>query len=361
VTRLSRRTPTVRRANLFSIPLGFAGVAQVWTAAADVQAVPRWPADGLWVAAAAVWLVVAVDYYGRHLRPSELAKDLADAIFGPFVPVSTIVPMMLGGALARHAPAAGTTIFVVATVATLLYGGWLSGEWILRDGTLAQWHPGYFLPTVAGGYVGAGISAGLGNRTVALVLFGYGSVCWIVLGSIILARLFTQPMLPPALRSTLAVEIAPPVVGGSAWFQINGGRVDEVALLVAGYALLMAMVQLRLIPLFRTVPFGPAWWAFSFSYAATAGYGIRWLEAAGPTPPRVCVDVMLVITTALGLLLAARTAVAIARHRFFTPGPATVEAARSAATPDAPMVEVGHGNDVDHGKQSSPATRIVRG
>lgn len=339
MTGVNGNAPTIRRANIFSIPLGLAGLAQVWAAA--VPSVPRWPVDGLWMVTAVVWFAVAVDYYGHRWRPSVLARDLADPTFGPFVAVSTIVPMLLGGALARHAPTAGTVIFVVATVATLLYGGWLSGEWILRDGTLAQWHPGYFLPTVAGGYVGAGISAGLGNRTFAIVLFGYATVCWIVLGSIILARLFTQPMLPPALRSTLAIEIAPPVVGGGAWFQINGGRVDDIALFLAGYALLMAMVQLRLIPLFRTVPFGPAWWAFSFSYAATAAYAIRWLTAEGVGQQRLWTDIILVVTTAPALLLAARTAVAIARGQFFPPQPATAPAARSASTPTSSATPTG--------------------
>ena len=77
----------------------------------------------------------------------------------------------------------------------------------------------------------------------------------------------------------MAIQMAPPVVAGAAWFEINGGRVDGLALGLAGYALLMAMVQIRLVTVFRTAPFGPGWWAFSFSYAAVFLDALRWLSA----------------------------------------------------------------------------------
>ncbi|HEX8767950.1 MAG TPA: hypothetical protein VF714_06240 [Jatrophihabitans sp.] len=54
------------------------------------------------------------------------------------------------------------------------------------------------------------------------------------------------------------------MVAGSAWFAINGAQPGALALGLAGYAVLMALVQLRLIPVSRRVPFGPGWWSFSF-------------------------------------------------------------------------------------------------
>lgn len=205
--------------------------------------------------------------------------ELADPTFGPFVALVAIIPMQFGGVLARHAQGAGQAVFVVALVATLLVGGWLSGQWINADTMLATWHPGYFVPTVAGGLIASATSAGLGYRSLAQFLFGYGLICWLVLGSIVLARLFTQPPLPAALTATIAIEVAPPAIAGLAWFSMNAGHVDPVALGIAGYALLMVMVQLRLVPLYRTVPFGPSWWTLSFPYAAVVAYAIRWMAA----------------------------------------------------------------------------------
>jgi anti-anti-sigma factor len=68
--------------------------------------------------------------------------------------------------------------------------------------------------------------------------------------------------------------------GGYSWFAINGGRVDILAAVLAGFVALILLVQVRLIPLYRRAPFGPGYWAFSFPFAAVT-YGLHW-QAAGP-------------------------------------------------------------------------------
>lgn len=303
-------------ANLFAIPFGLAGLAQCWTAAHDVGAVPLWPATVGWAVDAAAWLLVAAVYFGRHHTAAAVNRELIDPTFGPFVAVAAIVPMMLGAALARAAPTVGQAVFVAALVVTVTIGGWLSGQWVLSDISLRQWHPGYLLPTVGGGLIASAIAARFGHNGLAMALFGYGLISWMVLGTVIFARLFTQPTLAVPLQSTLAIELAPPVVAGLAWFQINGGRADSVALLLAGYAGLMALVQLRLIPLYQALPFGPAWWGFSFPYAAAVAYLIRWTAVEHLPAERQWIWLLLaVITTAL-TYLSVRTVTALLGHRF---------------------------------------------
>ena len=323
---MSAATPRYRiTANLFAIPFGLAGLAQCWTTAHDVGAVPMWPATVCWAMDAAAWVLVAAVYFCRHHTVAAVNRELADPTFGPFVAVAAIVPMMLGAALARAAPTAGQAIFLVALIATVVVGGWLSGQWILSDTSLRQWHPGYLLPTVAGGLIAAAIAARFGHHSLAIALFGYGVISWLVLGAIIFARLFTQPALAVPLLSTPAILLAPPVVAGLAWFQINGGRADPVALLLAGYAALMALTQLRLLPVYRAVPFGPAWWGLSFPYAAAVAYLIRWLAMDHVPATRQWTWALLIAITAGIAYLLTRSAVAIAQHRFLpaaTPPPA---------------------------------------
>lgn len=307
-------------ANLFGIPLGLAGLAQCWTVANRFGGVPAWPAAALWVVTSGVYLVIGTAYYGRHHRPADVARELADPTFGPFVAASAIVPMMLGAALARYLPTAGHAIFSVALVLTLLLGGWLTGQWILSDINLDQWHPGYFLPTVGGGLIAAGVSADFAGRQLTQLLFGYGFVCWIVLGSIILTRLFTRPALPVPLRPTLAIELAPPVIAGMAWFAINGGQVDPIALGLAGYAVLMAMVQLRLLPFYRAVPFGPGSWAYSFPFAAAIAYLLQWLAAEDVAVGGLWTWALLAVVTTGAAALVGCTIAALVGRRFLPPG-----------------------------------------
>ena len=104
----------------------------------------------------------------------------------------------------------------------------------------------------------------------------------------------------------MAIELAPPVVAGNAWFLINGNRPDTLAYVLAGYALLMVLVQIRLIPLYTKVPFVTEMWAFSFSYAAAFDVGIRWLAAENAPGQRPLTYCLLAVIT--GGILRSRSA-----------------------------------------------------
>ncbi|HWF55409.1 MAG TPA: hypothetical protein VG223_12300 [Solirubrobacteraceae bacterium] len=104
----------------------------------------------------------------------------------------------------------------------------LTGQWIAGRLDFAALHPGYFLPTAAGGFIGAQGAAEVGWPGPARALVGVGVLCWVLLGSLILARLVVGPALPAALSPTLAIEVAPPAVGGNAHLALSGGRFDTV-------------------------------------------------------------------------------------------------------------------------------------
>lgn len=92
---------------------------------------------------------------------------------------------------------------------------------------------------------------------LAQASFGIGIVSWILLGSTVLNRLFTRPSLPSALVPTMAIELGIPAVAGSAYFAVAGQTVNFVACVLGGYAVLMTLVQLRLIPVYYRLPFTP--------------------------------------------------------------------------------------------------------
>ncbi len=307
-----RRLP----ANLFGAPFGLCGLALCWSSASSLEGIPRWPSDLLWVFAGAVWLITLIPFTVSVHRSGSWNGELTDPTFSPFLGLIPIVPMMLGVALSRYQQGLGETVFFVAMIATVLLGGWLTGQWVLNEPDLSRWHPGYFLPTVAGGFLAAGGCAALGFHSLALMLFGYGAVSWLVLGSILFLRLFTGPGLPLPLLPTMAIQVAPPVVAGNAWFEINGYQADPVALMLAGYAVLMIMVQLRLAPRYLEVPFGHGSWAFSFSYAAACTAAVRWLGVEKPAGQTALTWVILLLITGFIGLLGVLTARALRRGSY---------------------------------------------
>lgn len=306
-------------ANLFGVGFGLCGLAQMWSAVlGEARGHTFWPVATAWLLAAAVWLVTLVAYVAGARSSRPVRALLAHPVQGPFTALAAIVPMLLGVALARYDRPAGEAVFVAGLMLTVCFGSWISAQWIVAETRLAQWHPGYSLPTVTGGLLGAAGSAELGHRTLSHVMFGYGVACWVALGSILLLRLFTQAPLPDALSPTMAIEVAPPVVAAQAWLTLNGGRLDLVAAALAGHALLMVLVQVALVPVYRRAPFGPGYWAFAFSCTATVTLGIRWLDiqrVPGRTP---LTWLAALAVTAVVAFLAGRTVCALMHGTLLT-------------------------------------------
>ncbi|MGW0832085.1 SLAC1 family transporter [Streptomyces prunicolor] len=323
----ARRIPL----NFFGMSFGLAGLAVTWVTAAEQGHVPRSVGDALLALSAAVWLVTTALYL-RYVCAGRgrLSADLLDHVAGPFASLALITPMLLAAqGLAPHAPTVGRVVVDVFLVLTVVLGGWFTGQWIYGPLELDKLHPGYFLPTVAGGLVASAAAAEVGQRRLAEVMLGLGLICWLILGSMILGRLLFRPALPTPLLPTLAIEVAPAAVASLAWFAINGDHVDIVAAGLAGYGLLMVLAQLRLLPVFLRLKFTPSTWAFTFSWAAVATATLHWIDAGHPAGRLLWTYLVLATATALVGGIAVRTLIALGQHRL-------LPAAAAAATTDHP-------------------------
>ena len=318
--------------NTFGTAFGLSGLAGTWSAAASAGLAPRWIAQALLAVAAVTWLAVLVGYLACALgRGGSLRGDLTHPVLSPFLSLALITPMVLASAgIAPHAPAVGAVLTDLFIALIVLHGAWFTGQLIYGDYALDQLHPGYFLPTVAGGLVAAMSAAGVGQPVLGHVMFGYGMVCWFVLGSIILARLFFRPALPAALTPTLAIEVAPAAVASLAWFALRGGVIDEIAQFLAGYGVLIVLAQLRLLPMFLRLRFSTGFWAFTFSWAAVASVVLHWLVVTRPSGYLAWAWIVLAGITVLIAAIAVRSIAALVAGTLFPSGPA---AAPPAAAP----------------------------
>jgi tellurite resistance protein len=318
---LTRLTP-----NFFAIPFGLAGLAGVWRLMSLDYGTPGGIADALSVAAAVVWLLIIAGSLARMVRsPHSVLAELRDPVFSPFWSLTFIIGMLLAGELGAHAPGPAKDLFVAFFIATVLMGGWLTGEWIAGELDQSKLHPGYLLPTVAGGLLGAEGAAQFGLRGVGWMSFGIGMLCWLLLGSLILNRLLLVKPLAPLLQPTLAIELAPPAVAGSAYFLLHGSVPTAFAYALAGYTVLMVLVQLRLLPLYVRLKFNPGFWSFTFSWSAVAAIALRWLAVEAPGGQTLYASLVAGAISLLVAAVAARSLLAGARGELLPP---------SAAAPD---------------------------
>jgi tellurite resistance protein len=297
--------------NYFGIALGLSGLSEAWAVASPLLGIQDATADAIAILAAATWLILLVGYLAQGT--AQLLADYRDPVLAPFLSVALITPMILATELAPVAPTAGRVIVIVFLVLTIAFGGWLTGQWIVGEIPPDAIHPGYFLPTVAGGLISSYAAGAVQLPAVAKACFGIGVTCWLLVGSTLLHRLFVRPSLPAALVPTLAIELAPPAVAGFAYFTWHGPRIDTVAYLLGGYAVLMALVQLRFVPVYARLRFTPGFWAFTFSYAAAAIDALSWLRIARPPGAEGYAGAVLTLITVAVAGVAARTVVALAR------------------------------------------------
>jgi tellurite resistance protein len=303
--------------HLFSVAFGLVGLGAAWQTAAKLLGIPLAVPDAIFILAAAVWAVLVAGYLAQG--PAGVLGDWRDGALSPFIPLAVIAPMILAVALSRFAFTAGRVLVVVFLALTVLLGGWLTGEWIYTGVPHDRVHPGYYLPTVAGGFVGAYCAALVHLHAVAEAAFGIGVFCWIMLAALVLNRLIIRPALPPSLVPTLAIEMAPPMVAGVAYFGVSGGKIDFIAAAFGGYAVLMVLVQVRLTPLYARLRFTAGFWAFTFTSAAAAVDALLWLTATRPAGTSAYAAIVLGLVTLLIGGIAVRSVIAIARGQFFPP------------------------------------------
>jgi tellurite resistance protein len=302
---------------MFGIAFGLVGLGAAWQAAAKLLDVPLAVPDAIFILAAAVWAILVAGYLAQG--PLRVLGDWRDGEIAPFIPLAVIAPMILAVALSRYALSAGRILVVVFLALTVLLGGWLTGEWIYAGVSHDRVHPGYYLPTVAGGFVGAYCAALVHLHAIAEAAFGIGIFCWMLLAALVLNRLMFRPALPRRLVPTLAIQIAPPVIGGVAYFGISGNKINFIAAALGGYAVVMLLVQLRLLPLYARLTFTLGFWSFTFTAAAAAIDALLWLAATRPAGTTGYAAVVLGLVTLLIAAIAVRSVIAIARRQFFPP------------------------------------------
>jgi tellurite resistance protein len=302
---------------LFSIALGLAGLGQAWNVARMALGAPSVVPDAIYALAAAVWLILVTWYATQGWR--QILADLRDPVQGAFIPAAAITGMILGAALATALSPigafymAGRALTVGFFAVTIVIGGWLIGQWLSGGLDPDCIHPGYLLPTVAGGLVGATAAADVHLRALAEASFGIGMGCWLLLGSALWARLLLRPALPAPLRPTLAIELAPPAVAGASWFALNGGAIDFTARALGGFYAVMVLAQLRFLPLYARLRFSPGFWAFAFAYAAAASYALLWITLSKPRAATGYAAAIVTLITVFIAALAARTVIAAIR------------------------------------------------
>lgn len=268
--------PPIVPAAFFGIVLGLAGLGNAWRAAHQVWHLPAIVGETLLALAALVWALLLVLFILRWIFAR--AESLGEAhhpVQCCFIGLAGVSTMLIAIAAEPYSHLVAIVLFGAGAAFTLGFALWRTGLLWRGDRDHTATTPVLYLPTVAGGFVTAAVSAALGYPDWGQLAFGVALFSWLAIESVLLHRLYTAATLPIALRPTLGIQLAPPTVGAVAYLAINGGLPDMVAHIMVGYGLMMALLLLRLLPWIMEQPFSVSYWSFTFGATALAIAPIR--------------------------------------------------------------------------------------
>ena len=270
-------------ASFFGMPLGVLGLGLAWRGAVKLWPLPPLIAEVVLAAGVALWTVLAVLYAAKWIYArSDALAEFDHAVQCCFIGLAPVTASLCALAIAPYARPLAIILFLLGGIGTLGFALFRTGRLWMGGRDPGATTAVLYLPTVAGSFVTATAAAILGWPQWGQLAFGAGAFSWLAIESVLLHRLYTAPELPPALRPTLGIQLAPPAVGVLAYLNVGNGMPDLLAQSLVGYALLQALLLVRMTPWIRAQPFGTSYWAFSFGAAALASAVVRLALGGAP-------------------------------------------------------------------------------
>ena len=316
--------------NTLAVPLGLAGLADLWSDSSHALGLPSGIGQTFWAIAAIGWLwMIAAHLRRGHRSTASLASQLNHPVQGPLASLVPIVGMAIAADLVDYWRIGGLVLGIASITASTIFAGWLISSWTTGRLELDSIHGGYFLPTVAAGYIAAFTAMQLGSRSVAVGAFVVATFFWVALFILLIARLAFRPALPAPLLPTLAIIMAPPAVAARAWFAIAGPRANSVQEALAALGVVMVLIELGILRRYLSLTFSLGFWSFTFPTAAVAGLAVAWLHLEHPAGWQVVAGALVLGVTALVAAIGYRSVKALRNTR---PNPTSVATVSAAET-----------------------------
>ena len=310
--------PSIRHlpVNLFASAMSVSGLALAWRLGAGTFGLPAAAGDALGALAVAVFLLLAAAYATKAIRhPDAVAAEFNHPVTGNFFGTISISLLLLGPVVMPWSAPIGQAVWTVGVLAA--FGIVFAAVTRLFRGDRP---PELALPAWLVAGVGALDIPVTGAampmpwaEEVNLAAAGIGAVLAVVMLAAIFARLVFHAPLPPAMRPSQMILVAPFALGFLAYVNLTGG-VDRFASLLFYAGLFFFAVAS--VKVFRDpAPFGPGWWAIGFPIAALANAALRYAAAHPSMPLTLVAGALLALLTAVVAVLAVRTTLFAASGR----------------------------------------------
>lgn len=296
--------------------LGLAGIGLAWRYAATILMIPT-IGESILVIATVIWASLISVYCYKWLKYPELAKaEFAHPIMGCFVSLTMITSLLIAIAIQPYNPLISHILLVAGIIGQI-------GFAVLRIGKLWQGNhpteattPVLYLPLVAANFVSANVLGMAGQNELGMLFLGAGVFSWLCLEPAVQQRLRNLEPVSPAVRPVFGIQFAPAFVCCSAYFSLNGGKIDGFVYLLIGYGLLQFLLLVKLLPWIMQNGISMGLWSFSFGSASMAGVGLHFYHELSDKLIAMLGIAMFILGSAAILALVLMTLRLIATNRF---------------------------------------------
>ena len=304
ISHLAANTP----AAYFGMVLGLGGLGNAWRAAEQTWGIGNGFSEWILAVASFVWALLILLFAAKAVfAPERLVAEINHPVQCCFVGLVGVATMLIAGAAEPYSYSAALTLFCIGFTFTAFFAVWRTGGLWRGERDHATTTAVLYLPTVAGSFVTAMVAASLGYGDWGQLAFGAGFFSWLAIESILLHRLLTGPMTPPALRPTLGVQLAPAPVAAVAYISVSGGTPDVFVHALIGYGILQLVVLLRLSRWLREAGAVMGFWAFSFGATSIATAPLRLLGHGDNAAISVVAPVTFILANLIVIGLAVMT------------------------------------------------------
>ena len=294
---------------LLAVPLGLGGLGLGWRQMGAGHGFAWALGEALMLLTALAWALLAGLHLLRAVRHRQATReDWLHPFRGSFFGAASIGMMLTAAGLTPWLPGLARPMLLAAIALHLLVGLLLLARVLRGEGSSAMLNPPLMIPLV-GNVLAPIFCAPLGLVQPGWMLFGIGMLLWLALQPLLFARIFEAP-LPPSMRPSLFILLAPPAVGALAVEALGGPMPAMLALYgLAAFTFALLLFALRSMLMSG---FTLGFWAFTFPLAA---FSTATMKLA---PAWIGWGMLLLSTVVIGAI-AARTLQLALRGAFLRP------------------------------------------
>ena len=249
--------------------LGLGGLGLMWRVAATTLGMPGWIGETILALMTLDFALLVALHALRALRhPATIRAEFSSPALAPFFSIFSIGGLLVAAALTPHWPAAARLLWEASVLLQLALAAVLLSRWLRGEADPALLAPPLIIPFVAS-LLAALTGAPLDHPDISWAMLGIGLLFWLPLQTLLLHRLLVGPTLPPPLRPTVMILLAPPSVLALALLSLEG-QAGPAALACAGLATLVAAALALKLTHMAAAGFSLAWWSFTFPACAYA-------------------------------------------------------------------------------------------